>query len=382
MTSDFDSFQRIVLADQALQAELDTTIHPDDFAGRAARAAEAVGLNLDADALRPRARIGRVPPSADWAPPTWLPAGVTESEGGAVIDWARFGAVPLTRSFFTDSVREALCRPFNRVFRHQTALDAFIDAAAAQPITPPAGLVFHMSRCGSTLVAQMLGALEATTALSEPEPFDSALRLALGRSDIPRARRIALLRGMAGALARGGTGGRCFLKLDSWHILALPLFREAFPRTPWIYLFRDPVEVLVSQMRMRGYQTVPALMPKGIYDLGDAETSGPEMLCARIFAQYHAAAIQALQGEGGLAVDYAALPAAFEARIVPHFGLRLSDAERRAVADRAARDAKAPGVRFTADDRDKRQQASAAIRRAAAVHLAAPHAALRALASA
>src|SRR4051812_9686915 len=133
VTSDFDAFHRIVLADEALQAELDDTIYPDEFARRAAWAAEAAGLSLDADALRPDARARRTPPSADWAPPTWLPTGVIEDANGVAVDWARFGQVPLTRSFFTDSVRDAVCRPFNRVFRHQTALDAFIDAAAAQP---------------------------------------------------------------------------------------------------------------------------------------------------------------------------------------------------------------------------------------------------------
>ena len=381
VTSDFDAFHRIVLADEALQAVLDDTIYPDEFARRAARAAEAAGLSLDADALRPDARARRTPPSADWAPPTWLPTGVIEDANEVAVDWARFEQVPLARSFFTDSVRDAVCRPFNRVFRHQTALDAFIDAAAAQPAVVPAGLVFHMSRCGSTLVAQMLGALEGTIALAEPEPLDSAVRLALARTDIPRTRRVALLRAMVGALARPRNGERrCFLKLDSWHILALPLFREAFPEVPWIYLFREPVEVLVSQMRMRGYQTVPALMPAGIYDLGDGGPLGPEMLCARIFAQYHAAAIRALPNEGGLAIDYATLPAAFEARIAPHFGLCLSDGERRATIDRATRDAKSPGVRFAPDDGGKRQQATEAIRQAAEVHLAAPHAALRALA--
>lgn len=378
MTSDFDAFHKAVMEDQALQAALDGTIYPDAFLERAGGASRALGLQVDGDALRPRARARQVRASTEWAPQTWLPVGLIEGEGGTAVDWARFGQASLARSFYADSVAEAVCRPFNRVFRHSTAIDAFIDAAAEQPSAAPAGFVFHMSRCGSTLVAQMLGALDGTISLSEPGPLDAVVRFACHRSDIPRARHVALLRAMVGALARPANGEeRCFVKLDSWHILALPLFREAFPEVPWLYLFREPVEVLVSQMRMRGYHTVPGLVPEGGHYLVHAENVGPELQCAGIFAQYHAAAIEGLQGLGGIAIDYSALPEAFEERIAPHFAIELSEAERRAVAARARQDSKAPDSRFDADGPRKRHEASAAVRDAAALHLAAPHAILR-----
>lgn len=382
MTSDFDVFHRITLKDLSLQAALDDTICPDVLAQHAQRAAADLGLNLDARALYPRRSAVRTALSDEWAPDSWLPVGWVEEEGAIAIDWARFGKAPLNRSFYSDSVTEARCRPFNRMFRHSTELDAFIDAAADQPSAAPAGFVFHMSRCGSTLVAQMLGAISGTIALSEPPPLDSAVRFALRRSDIPRERHLALIRAMIGALARPRNGERrCFVKLDSWHILALPLFRDAFPEVPWIYLFRDPVEVLVSQMRMRGYHTVPALIPAGLYDLGPLEARAPEMQCAKIFAEYHAAAISGLststEGAAGLAVDYSTLPEAFETRIAPHFGLHLSDGDRERVSASALRDAKAPESHFAADSLAKQQEAGPAIR-AAADHLAAPHAWLRA----
>ena len=38
------------------------------------------------------------------------------------------------------------------------------------------GLVFHLSRCGSTLIAQMLAALPWTVVASEPSVIDSAIR--------------------------------------------------------------------------------------------------------------------------------------------------------------------------------------------------------------
>jgi hypothetical protein len=52
---------------------------------------------------------------------------------------------------------------------------------------------------------------------------------------------------MVAALGQARAGEtRLFLKLDCWHMRDLPLFRRAFPNTPWVFLYRDPVEVLVS----------------------------------------------------------------------------------------------------------------------------------------
>lgn len=378
VTGSFDTFQQAVLADETLQVELDATICADTFVERALQAARGLGLDLDRDVLRPRSRGPVQQSSNSWAPDGWLPVALTEHAGLMVVDWARFGDAPADTSFYSDAVASANYRPFNRAIRHVTALDAFVAAAPAEPVAPLAGLVFHMSRCGSTLVSRMLGGLEAAISLSEPGPLDAVVRFALTRPDLPLERHVALMRAMVAALTRPRGGERrSFLKLDSWHVLALPLFRAAFPSVPWIYLFRDPAEVLVSHLRMRGYQTVPDLMPDGLYNAIGEASSGPEAQCASILAQYHKAAIEALATGEGIAVDYAELPAAFERRIVPHFGLSLSDSERPCVAARGARDAKFPDSRFVPDGKTKQREAGAAVSAAAVRYLSASHAALR-----
>ena len=70
---------------------------------------------------------------------------------------------------------------------------------------------------------------------------------------------------------RGGRERHYFIKLDSWHTLALPLFRRAFPSVPWVFLYRDPVEVLVSQMRQRGAQTVAEIIPPSFYGIDGSD---------------------------------------------------------------------------------------------------------------
>ncbi|MET3724323.1 aspartyl beta-hydroxylase [Sphingomonas trueperi] len=377
MRNALQAFQAAVMAAPELQRQLGACERHEIFCARAMAAAGSLGLTLAPDALAPRARAAPVEPSSAWPPREWLPVRIIESDVGPLVDWAYFGDDALEDSFFGDSIQRALSRPFNRVFRHVTGLDDFIDNAPTDEAAPLRGLVYHMSRCGSTLVAQMLGALPATLSLSEPGPFDAAVRLAMAGNDLRGARGAALLRAMVAALARARNGeGQCFIKLDSWHILAFPLIQAALPQVPWVYLFRDPVEVLVSQMRMRGYQTVPSLVPPGLYGIGD-DLPGPEELCARIFAKHHEAAIRALAGSLGMAIDYADLPDALVDRIAPHFGLSLTQVEKAAVADASRRDAKAPECLFARDGERKKSLASDAVLAAVRRHVSELHAEIR-----
>jgi len=57
------------------------------------------------------------------------------------------------------------------------------------------------------------------------------------------------------------------VKLDSWHTIALPLFRRAFPAVPWVFLYATPVEVMVSQLRMPGLQMLPEGIGPQLYGI-------------------------------------------------------------------------------------------------------------------
>jgi hypothetical protein len=223
----------------------------------------------------------------------------------------------------------------------------------------------------------MLGALPRSTSVSEAPPIDTILQLGL-TTGWSSERRVAALRNVVGAYGRRSErrGGPFFVKLDSWHTLALPLFRAAFPTVPWVFLYRDPIEILVSQMRQRGPQTVPQLMPPAFYGLDAAPDVPAEEYCARVLERIASAALE--HPEGGLAVDYSELPAAFEARILPHFGVSRDPAEASRLAAAAARDAKDPNRAFRADAAEKREGASDAVKAAAAAYLASVHEALEA----
>jgi hypothetical protein len=219
---------------------------------------------------------------------------------------------------------------------------------------PPSGFIFHMSRCGSTLASQMLAQSPRHIVISEAAPIDTAVRM--GHK--------AMLRALAMAYGRRRSGieQRLFVKLDAWHAMALPLFIRAFPDVPWVFLYRDPVEVLVSQMREPGPQLLPQITPPGLYGLSHSADEPDIDYAARALCRICGAAADALSSPHGLAVNYRELPGAVEEHILPHFGVKPDEAERAAMRAAARFDAKMPALGFSADSAGKQAAAPRALR--------------------
>jgi hypothetical protein len=305
--------------------------------------------------------------------PGWLPARVRRDGAGLVLDWAYFGARRLTEPFYDDSVAAACSAAGVPLAATPLAdLPRWTDC----PISlEPTGLIFHMSRCGSTLVSQMLAAWGANIVVSEASPIDAAVRL-----EASDEARIALLRAMVAALGQVRNPGerRYFLKLDSWHACALPLFRRAFPRTPWTFLYREPAAVMVSHARRAGMQMVSQLVPPAFYGLAGVGEAWGEDYCAQVLAAICDAAVREHPG-GGLLTNYQELPGAAWTRLLPHFGVTPTVDEVEAMAAAASFDAKAPGVRFIPDTATKRAAVTPPIGAAVQRHLTGMYARLEAL---
>ena len=306
--------------------------------------------------------------------PGWLPARVRRSGGELAVDWAHFGARRLTEPFYEDSVAAARsdgARPL--VSTPLAELARWTDRPAS---LEPTGLIFHMSRCGSTLASQMLAAWGANIVISEASPIDAAVRLAGDDGD-----RIALLRAMVAALGQIRNPGetRYFLKLDSWHARALPLFRRAFPRAPWAFVYREPAAVMVSHARRTGMQMVSQLVPPAFYGLaGDGQAWGEDYF-AQVLAAICDAVVREHPAGGGLLIKYDELPQALWARMLPHFGVRPTPAEVEAMAAAASFDAKSPRERFTPDAATKQAAITPRIEAAVQRRLTGVYARLEAL---
>jgi hypothetical protein len=237
------------------------------------------------------------------------------------------------------------------------------------PGIKPAGFIFHTSRCGSTLACRTLGALDRNLTLSEPWALEVVLRAHLRVAGITEQMRLDWLSWIVSALAQPRPGvDRLFIKFDAWGIAELPAIQRVFPDTPWIFLYRDPLEILVSQVLRPSTWGFPGVLHPALTNIPPEEASkmDPEEYCARVLARVCDFGIFHATRRRGLLVNYDEMPSAMWSRVATHFGLNFDSGEIAKMKDAALFDAKHPRVKFEADGEDKRALASERLRELAA----------------
>ena len=290
----------------------------------------------------------------------WAPFGIRREPEGTVVDWCYLGSQPLREPFFDQSVRRVRgdlesCK--NRV----TSLQTLERILTLSPGLSPAGFIYHMSRCGSTLIAQMLAANGENLVLSEPAIVQAVLggaRDATGNGED----HVSLLRHIVGALGRRRAGGEkhYFIKLASASIRQLPLIRRAFPETPWIFVYRDPVEVLAAILRQAREMLPPGLAAMGLVDGDPAslEQLPPAEFWARVLAGRCSDALRFQSSGKSLLVNYRQLPALVWESLPDFFGVSYSAEDIERMKSAARFDAKNPSRLFAADSAARQQAAT------------------------
>jgi hypothetical protein len=371
----FDAFRAMILADAGLQDELQAYDDVASFSARASILAGQRGVGLTADVLSAAlrhdplglSRRSEACPSSASPGQGWLPVNISPMSEELCVDWAYFGAQSLIEPFFEGSVRTAFRRPLNRLARYRTRLADLPQWTKLHPGLEPSGFIFHMSRCGSTLVSQMLATDARNIVISEAAPIDKAVQIDRATGD----EQGQLLASAIGALGQKRSDRQCryFLKFDSWHTRALPMFRRIFPSVPWIFLYREPTEVLASQRLRPGMHMVPSLVPSSLFGLEPGDGIPSEQYGASVLNRICEAVLLPYSDGGGLLVNYSELPQAVWTKILPHFGIAFSDADRAAMSDTALYDAKTPGMTFSPDAGAERRKTMSLVRPVAEQYL-------------
>jgi len=366
MKPSLERLRDLAMAEPSIQRELVAQWDPDEFSNLALSHARAHGIDIAAQDLKfipdPAGAARFLPRPADGAqcpPPGWLPVSLTPSTGHLMVDWLCFDGIATDAPFFHDALSRARQRPFNRLFGWRMRLADMLETSPQGP--RPAGLIFHLSRCGSTLVHRMLGAGGSTNALSEVSVFDETLQISL-RPDVPADDKLRLLRMMAAALGNAGAGKPLVLKLDAWHIQSWPLLRAAFPDTPAVFLCREPVEILVSQQRMRGIQAVPQPAMAALFGVGDYDAMSPDEYYAVLLAASCRTATAAARDGALRVIGYGELPQAVFTKILPHFGLQADAAAQARMRDVARFHSKSSDEHYVPDAEEKTRAAGAELR--------------------
>ena len=285
----------------------------------------------------------------------WTPVTVRWHGSDPVVRWCFTEGVDFSDPFFDQTVGRCLSDPSRLFFWQESGFDDLVGWAEAHPGLGPAGLVFHASRCGSTLVAQMFASLASTLVLSEPPPLDDLLRSQEHALDLSEDEVAKRLRAVVSALGqpRRPTQTRLVIKLDAWAILWWPVIRRAFPATPCIFLYREPAQVVASHMARPGSHMVPgslpperlmgglpqpvrsaieASQPVDARPLADA-LEPPAHYCSRVLATFYRAALDAAKRGEVQLCHYRDLPELVWRRLAPWFGVVPRPEERAVLAD-------------------------------------------------
>ena len=233
----------------------------------------------------------------------------------------------------------------------------YLAAARQTPCEPLGGIVFNVARCGSTLLANILGALPGAVVLKESTTVALLIRQLLAapteRERQELAEVLTATLPLYGRLAGTGVGGahatgRVFLKPHSSLTVGAGPLLDLFPETPAIFLYRHPNDVVASMLAKPPYGGLYDLpreeVVPGFPSLADAPT---DLTPAGFHAHLWRSPVQtalALPPERLLFLDYAELvtkPLVAISRLTEHLRIDLSS---ETAADTAAQMAAVMGV--------------------------------------
>jgi hypothetical protein len=199
----------------------------------------------------------------------WIPFRLDFHEKELNCRWLYVADKKFTEPFFHETTGK--CRAFEenqKNFHTVSTLDGIIDFAENIPSVTPTAFIFHVSRCGSTLLAQLLSLDEQNIVLAEPPIFDEVLReITFKNPDISEEKIDESLKAVVKFLGQKRTGEEqnFFIKLDSWHIFYYEKLRKLYPETPFIFSFRRPDEVIRSQVQESGMHAAPGVIQPAVF---------------------------------------------------------------------------------------------------------------------
>jgi hypothetical protein len=297
----------------------------------------------------------------------WTPVSLTVERPQPTIDWCDLSGIRFEEPFFGQTVARWTGAEASRSIIRTTLQE--LVALDTEPSLDPTGFVFHMSRCGSTVLSRLLSTVPGMLVVSEAEPINALLEA--DPAEVQDEAQVAVLRLLVRALGRirFGDERRYVMKLSSWNIRRLSLFRRAFPEVPWVWVYRQPVEVMASILAgAPGWMQLQRFPHRAEHLFGldpfETATMGREEFCARVLASMCEAA---LGGDGkALFVEYQEMPAAIWTRVAPFLGLPLSEADIARMGEEGKFYAKDPVKRPFADDIRQKREVPGLVRELAA----------------
>ena len=301
----------------------------------------------------------------------WVPISFKFDSTSASVKWLNFGERILSESFFNHAIRPIKAEsPANQ---RTTSLSELLEAAEAVPSVDPAGIIFHVSRCGSTMLTNVLKTGDQVSALAEALPIGILFQNRIFESSpFPTEKREDVRRMLLNAVVRlcaASFGSNLVIKCHAASILQIARIRAVWPNVPFLILIRDPVEIAMSNLAAPAGWLRAMHRPAdhwNLFGLSNLEIQqiSIQEYCARGLGEFCTAALKQMDDLCWV-TDYDDLDISTIYSVAKLFNIQLPNADTSAFQEAFSSYSK-PRLKGTPyqDDRPKKQEsAPAAVRR-------------------
>jgi len=221
----------------------------------------------------------------------WLPVDAIIADGRPALEWMDLRDLEFDEPFFAETVAQANTR--QKVI---TDLDALLQLEKIVDSVPLSGFIFHVSRCGSTLLANACRKLTGSIVIAEAPVIDKIAARFLTDSEQNSSKEMLYSLFLRAAIMALGQRRKrderfYFVKFACTSSLQMSRIRRIWPEVPIVFLYRDPVEVIVSNMR-----SSPEWMQTNIHpgaaaavagvNLNEVDEISSEEFCARAVGRF------------------------------------------------------------------------------------------------
>ncbi|KAJ1432682.1 hypothetical protein B484DRAFT_447675 [Ochromonadaceae sp. CCMP2298] len=282
----------------------------------------------------------------------WSPIDVLDVSNTPIVvlcklNFKKYSQAPHLSPMFKDLVGNSDCKGGNR---RRENLRQQVDEIRNNPqlesnrVVEPSGFVFHESRVGSTLMANFLASNPYAMVFSESQPMANAI---LHCESCSREYNIQLFRDVTRLMGRSPFHTHLFFKFQSITVTQMGIALEAFPEVPWVFLYREPAQTMMSHMDplknnngnapcMRSKRHPPQDVKDSIARHASGSTPNEawcaahlNMLCTHAIRNLEKwgsyldrnGSVQGVLRQRGLIINYDSMPGIVPKAILPHFGV-------------------------------------------------------------
>jgi len=193
----------------------------------------------------------------------WIPYKLENQNDTWQVRWMDLAERHIAEPFFDETIMICLSRMRERSFYTPLSDPEFlVEASLNVKALAPTAFIFHVSRCGSTLLTQALSLDAGNVVYAEAPLLDNILSATFKDEKITIKETERWFKAAIQMMGqqRKSQYQQLFIKLDSWHIHFYPLLRKWFPETPFYFLTRKPDAVILSHHKRRGLHSVPGMI--------------------------------------------------------------------------------------------------------------------------